>query len=156
MKAIVLYYSKSGNTEKLAARICKDLDCQKLRIQPETEYGNYFSAVARVANEKRKHITPAFVTEIPDLTAYDVVLIGYPIWYQDLPAFVAEFVRQCDVNGKIVIPFATFGTTGIKWTRKTLERICYGAKIQYPFDYGIRKKDNYDEWIGNVRGLLCG
>lgn len=154
MKAIVLYYSKSGNTEKLAERICKDLDCEKLRIQPEKEYGNYFSAVARVANEKRKHITPAFVTEVPDLTAYDVVLIGYPVWYQDMPEFVIEFIRQCDLSGKTVIPFATFGTTGVKWTLKTLVSIWRGAEIKYPFDYGIVKKDNYNEWIHNIQKLL--
>ena len=58
-----------------------------------------------VAKEKAKHIRPAFVSEISDLSAYDVVLIGYPVWYQDLPVFVSEFVRQCDLSGKIVIPF---------------------------------------------------
>lgn len=154
MKAIVLYYSKSGNTEKLAERICKDLDCEKLRIEPEKEYGNYFSAVVRVAKEKRKQITPAFVTEIPDLMAYDVVLIGYPVWYQDMPAFVAEFVRQCDLSCKTVIPFATFGTTGVKWTLKTIMSICEGADVKYPFDYGVIKKDNYDQWLEKTQKLL--
>lgn len=154
MNAIILYYSKSGTTEKLAERICKDLRCGKIRIEPEQEYGSYFSAIARVTKEKKNHVTPAFVTEIPDLTAYDVVLLGYPVWHQDLPAFVAEFIKQCDLNGKTVIPFATFGGTGIKWTMKTLEQICHGAVIKYPFDYGILKKDNYAEWIHNIRSKV--
>ena len=48
MNAIILYYSKSGTTEKPAERICKDLRCGKIRIEPEQEYGSYFSAIARV------------------------------------------------------------------------------------------------------------
>lgn len=75
MKAIVLYYSRSGNTERIAERIHTDL------------------------------------------SAYDVVFL-YPVWAQDMPVFVAEFMKQCDVTGKTVIPFVTYGMTGINWTRK--------------------------------------
>lgn len=154
MKAIVLYYSKSGTTEKLAERVCNDLECNKIKIEPAEKYGSYISAVLRVAKENRKHITPEFVTEIPNLTGYSVILLGYPIWYQDMPAFVTDFIRQCDLTGKTVIPFATFGTTGVKWSMKTLEGVCKGAEIKLPFDYGIMKKDNYCKWIENIQELL--
>lgn len=151
MKAIILYYSRSGNTEKLAKQIQADLNCEMIKIEPEVAYGNYVASCVRATKEKMSTVKPKFVTPIPDLQGYDTVLLGFPIWAQDLPAFVSEFVNQCDLNGKTVIPFATFGMTGLNWTKKTLERVCKGAKIEHPFNYGVFKKDNYRKWLESVK-----
>ena len=153
MSSIILYYSRSGNTERLAQRISNDLNCDMLKIEPEEAYGNYIASCFRVIKENSKKIPPKFITEIPDLSSYDVVLLGFPIWAQDLPVFVSEFVNQCDVQGKTVIPFATFGGTGISWTTKTLERVCKGAEIKLPFNHGMFQKDNYDKWISAIREI---
>lgn len=151
MKPIILYYSRSGNAEKLAQQIKSDLNCDMLKIVPEKAYGNYFASILRVIKEKVSKVSPKFITDIPSLASYDVILLGFPIWAQDLPSFVAEFVRQCDLQGKTVIPFATFGGTGINRAIKTLESVCKGAEIKLPFNYGMSKKDNYDEWISAIR-----
>lgn len=154
MKPIVIYYSRSGNTEKLAKRAQNDLDCPIIKIVPEKAYGNYIESCLRVTKERGKKITPAFVTEIPDLSEYDAILLGYPVWAQDMPAFVAEFMRQCDTNGKLVIPFATYGMTGISWTRKTLDKVCAGAEITLPFQSGMFKKGDYNSWMEAVKKIL--
>lgn len=151
--AIILYYSKSGVTEKLAKRIQADLNCDILKIEPEEEYGSYLASNIRVAKESMKKITPAFRTSIPDLSGYSTILLGYPVWSQKPPAFVSDFMRHCNVKGKTVVPFATFGMTGVKWTLKTVSDCCTGANILHPFDYGIAKKDNYDEWIEKIHKL---
>lgn len=155
MKAIIIYYSRSGNTEKLAKRIQNDLDCDILKIEPEEAYGNYIASCARATKEKYAPAPPKFITEIPDLREYDVVLLGFPIWVQNLPRFVSDFISKCDLAGKKLIPFATFGMTGLNWTAKTLDRVCIGAERVLPFDYGIFKKDDYDTWLGNVKALLA-
>lgn len=125
-----------------------------LKIEPEDEYGNYIASCLRVTKERKNKVTPQFKTNIPDLSEYDVILLGYPVWAQDVPAFVADFVLQCDLKGKTVIPFVTFGMSGVSWTMKTLRKICKNANIAYPYDYGVFKKDNYEKWIENVKGLL--
>lgn len=150
MKPIIIYYSRSGNTEKIALQAQKDLDCEMIKIEPEEAYGNYISSCLRVTKEKRAEVAPAFTTPIPDLSTYDTVLLGYPIWAQDLPRFVSEFVSRCDLSNKVVIPFATYGMSGINWTMKHLKELCKGSIIEYPFDSGVFKKGNYDMWIKQV------
>ncbi len=149
-KTIIIYYSRSGNTEKIALQAQKDLKCNIVKIVPEEAYGNYVASCLRVTKEKKANVAPAFVTPIPDLNGYDMVLLGYPIWAQDIPRFVAEFVSQCDLKNKIVVPFATYGMSGISWTMKHLKEICGGAEIKYPFDSGVFKKGNYDAWIKQI------
>lgn len=146
-----MYYSRSGNTEQLAKRIQSDFSCEMIKIEPEVAYGNYVASCIRATKEKISSVKPQFITPILDLNDYDTVLLGFPIWAQDLPAFVTEFVAQCDLRGKTVIPFATFGMTGLNWTRKTLERVCKGAQLVHPFNYGVFKKDNYDDWLKSIR-----
>lgn len=154
MKSIVIYYSRSGNTEKLAKRIQSDLHCDILKIEPEQAYGNYIASVGRVMNERSKKVIPAFITPIPDLREYDAVFIGFPIWAQDVPAFVAEFIRQCDIKGKIVIPFATYGMSNIQWTMKTLRDLCRDSDMRLPFDQGAFKKQDYNAWIKQVKEIV--
>ncbi len=151
MKALILYYSRSGNTEKLAKQIQQDLSCDLLKIVPEEAYGNYVASCLRVMKERKQNVASAFVTKIPDLTAYDVIFLGYPIWAQDVPMFVSEFVRQCNIKGKTIIPFATYGMSGINWTRKTLDNICQGATIAFPYDSGLLKKGDYAAWMQSVK-----
>ena len=151
MKAIILYYSRSGNTEKLAKKIRDDLNCDILKIVPEETYGNYIESCFRVMKERRKKVIPAFVTEVPDLKDYDIIFLGYPIWAQDVPVFVADFVQKCNINGKVIIPFATYGMSGINWTRKTLDKICKGATIELPYDTGVFKKGDYEAWMESVK-----
>lgn len=98
-------------------------------------------------------MAPAFQTPIPDLREYDVVLPGYPVWAQDMPRFVADFISQCDLADKTVIPFATYGMTGIGWTMKHLKQLCADAQVKFPFDSGVLKKGNYTEWIEKIKSL---
>ena len=153
MNAIIIYYSRSGTTEKLALRAANDLHCDTIKIEPEEEYGNYAAALFRVLKERIGKVAPKFATPIPDLSAYDVVLLGYPIWAYGPPSFVSDFIRQCDLSGKTVIPFSTSGGSNISCTMKTLDEICGGAKILLPYNCGMREKDDYDQWIGKVGKL---
>ena len=156
MKPIIIYYSRSGNTEKLALQAQKDLNCEAVKIIPEEAYGSYISACLRVTKEKKAVVAPAFVTPIPELGKYDVILLGYPIWAQDIPRFVAVFIGRCDLTGKTVIPFATYGMSGINWTMKHLKQVCVGAEIKDPFDSGVIKKGDYAAWIKQVQTECAG
>lgn len=154
MNSIIIYYSRSGNTEKIAKRLQSDLkNIPAIKIEPEEAYGNYIKSCIRVVKENRKKVTPKFTTPIPDLHEYDTVFIGFPIWAQDIPKFVQDFIRQCDIKGKTVIPFATYGMSGISRAKKTLNILFDGSQIKLPFGSGRFKKGNYGEWLAEIEKL---
>ena len=153
MNAIILYYSRSGNTEKLALRAAADLGLDAIKIEPEAAYGVYAASLLRVLKERIAKVVPKFTTPIPNLSAYDTILLGYPIWAYDPPVFVSDFISQCNLVGKTVIPFSTSGGSHISCTMKTLERIGGGATILLPFNHGMRQKDDYAQWIGKLKTL---
>ena len=154
MNAIIIYYSRSGNTEKIAKQLQSDLgNIPAIKIEPEEAYGNYIMSCLCVADESRKNVVPKFITPIPDLKEYDTIFIGFPIWMQDVPVFVQEFIRQCNTSGKIIVPFATYGMSGISWTQKTLDALFDKSQIKLPFDSGVFKKGNYNKWLNEIKNL---
>jgi len=150
VNAIIFYYSNSGKTERLAFKVQNDLKCKISKIEPKLQYGNYIKSVIRFMKNRKNKSAEEFVNEIPNLLPYDTVLIGYPIWGGDMPPFVAAFINQCKLEGKIVIPFATFGGTDISGSIKTLQQVCKEAEIKFPFNYGMSKKDNYENWMQQI------
>ena len=73
MKAIILYCSRSGNTEALAHRVCQTIPCDTLKVEPKEPYGNYLQSILRVRKERKKNIVPETSTPVPDLSSYDTV-----------------------------------------------------------------------------------
>lgn len=104
-----------------------------------------------MSKEKKAPVALEFISPIPDLKDVDVILLGYPIWAQGLPRFVSDFISKCDIKGKTIIPFATYGMSDINWTMKHLKDLCKNATIKYPFDSGVFKKGDYDTWIKQVK-----
>lgn len=64
MKPIIIYYSNSSNTEKIALQVNNDLNCEAIKIIPEEAYGNYISSCLRVTKEKKSPVAPTFITPI--------------------------------------------------------------------------------------------
>ena len=151
MKSVIIYYSKSGRTEKVANRLLKDTGSDIIKVKPKKEYGKYPLAVARVMREKIMRIKPEYINSIPDLSEYDTVFIGYPIWASAPPAFLTSFLKECDFRGKTVIPFATSGMADISSTLVKLKESCRGSVIKYPFT-ATSKKESYKDWISQFNG----
>lgn len=153
MNAIIIYYSRSGNTEKYAKLLHADLGYKLLKIEPEEQYGNYIMSCFRVMKENATKTTPKFITPIPDLTEFDTIFLGYPIWAQDVPKFVQDFICKCNISNKTIIPFATYGMSGINWTMKTLKKMFPDSEIKLPFDNGVLKKGDYQNWLSKIKAL---
>lgn len=154
MKPIILYYSRSGHTEKLAQLIASDMHGEIIRITPEKEYRGFRASVIRVMKERMRKKHPSYITPVPDLKDFDPVFVGFPVWAKDMPHFVAEFLSKCDLSGKTVIPFATFGFSGIRAAEKTLEKVTKGAKIVLPFEDGMIRGGDYRKWRHDVRMMI--
>ena len=71
---------------------------------------------------------PAMAGDVPDVSGYDTVFLGFPIWWYVEPNIVDTFLESCDLSGKRVIPFATSGGSGIGKAEKSLSAHCPGAK----------------------------
>jgi len=151
MKAAIIYFSNSGITEKLAKRIKKDTDGELIRVIPDKEYGGYFISIVKMIGEKITGKTRDFVNDIPDLSEYDTVFVGYPIWGGKAPVILQNFLKKCDLRGKRVIPFATAGASGIKSSVEGLKAVCSGAQVKYPFGTSKRNKGDYRSWMEKVK-----
>ena len=127
-KILVAYFSCTGTTEKVAIAIAKGTGGRLYRITPATAYtsadldwNNKSSrSSVEMADEK---LRPALGGETLDLKDYDVVFLGYPIWWDLCPRPVNTFLEKYDFSGKIVVPFATSGSSSITGSVKQLKKL---------------------------------
>lgn len=140
-KSIVVYFSRGdeeygvgdvhpGNTELLAKEIVKQTSADEFKITPVTPYPtDYMACVDLATKEKNDRARPAYQGDV-DLTEYDTVYLGYPIWWGDLPMIVYTFLENHDFAGKTVIPFNTHEGSGNSGTYQTLQQILPTATLK--------------------------
>ncbi len=112
-KSTVIYYSQNGTTKKIADAIAERYGADVVSVEPRDAYGSYFSSILRAGKEllTKDYIE---VTTLPaDLKDVEVVFVGFPIWYGDMPKFVKDYLVKCKLGERIVVPFATSGANGI-------------------------------------------
>lgn len=109
---LVVYFSATGNTQKVANTIAEQTGGTLFEIRPEQPYTtddlNYCDKTSRVWSEHHDpNYRPAYVGDVENWDQYDTIYIGYPLWWQQAPHVVYSFVEQHNFNGKRVIPFCT-------------------------------------------------
>lgn len=127
-KILVAYFSCTGTTEKVAAVIAKETGGKLYRITPAKTYTSadldwndkLSRSSVEMADEKSR---PALSGETLNLKDYDVVFLGYPIWWDLCPRPVNTFLEKYDFSGKIVIPFATSGSSSIAGSVKQFKKL---------------------------------
>ena len=119
-KTLVVYYSASGNTARVAKDIAEAAGADLFEIVPTEVYTsedlnwtNPDSRVSREHDDESLRDVPLTTTEVPDWDSYDTVFIGYPIWWGIAAWPVDTFVKNNDFTGKTVIPFATSSSSGM-------------------------------------------
>lgn len=117
-KVLVVYFSCTDNTKRIAELIQKNTDADIYRIEAETPYTsadlNYSNSNSRASKEESDDTArPAISGTLPDLSSYDTVYIGYPIWWGQAPKILYTFTESVDLQGKTVIPFCTSASSGI-------------------------------------------
>lgn len=117
-KALVAYFSATDTTERAAKSLAKAASADLYCIAPAVPYTgrdlNWNDSSSRSSVEMGDESSrPALAQDAPDLSAYDVVFIGFPIWWYVEPRIVDTFLESCDLAGKVVVPFATSGGSGI-------------------------------------------
>ncbi|KRN28698.1 flavodoxin [Lactobacillus selangorensis] len=114
-KSIIIYFSRSGSTELLASKIAKQTDADILEIVVKNPYsGNYKKTLARANSERESANYPELDMNVPDLSQYKTVYLGYPIWAMTLSHPMTEFLTDYGsrLSNKKIAPFMTEGGYG--------------------------------------------
>lgn len=128
-KILVAYFSASGETERLARTIAQTTGGDLHEIEPVVRY----TAADLDWNDKRSRSSvemndpssrPAVAGRVGNMDAYGVVFVGFPIWWYVAPTIVSTFLEAYDFSGKIVVPFATSGGSGLGGTEPILHACC--------------------------------
>lgn len=136
-KVLVLYYSQTSNTKAVATEIATRLDADIEEIVPTKPYDEDFQAtIARCMQDREQGVTTEIQPLAADITKYDVVFLGYPVWFGTYAPPVITFLGQVDLSGKKVVPFCTFGSGGLESSMKDLAEAQPKAEI-LP-GYGVR------------------
>ena len=114
---LVAYYSATGTTEKIAGYIHDGIDSDLFEIVPVDPYTSedldYYSGGRCDQENADDSIRPEIVGEIEGMDSYDVIFLGYPIWYGKAPKIIWTFLESYDFSSKVIIPFCTSGSSGI-------------------------------------------
>ena len=136
-KALVLYYSQTNNTKAVAEAIAAKLGADtELIVAVDPYAGGFEETIARCMKEREGGILPDIEPVKANLDDYDVIFLGYPIWFGTYAPPVKTFLSQVDLSGKKVVPFCTFGSGGLESSIKDLAEAQPNAEI-LP-GYGVR------------------
>lgn len=116
-KALVVYFSQSGNTEKVANFIKDATDADLVQLETVKAYPTDYNELLDYAqNEQRQNARPELKTKINNIDEYDVIFLGYPNWWADMPMPIYTFLEEYDLSGKTIAPFVTSGGSGFSNT----------------------------------------
>ena len=135
MKKLVAYFSASGTTKKVAERLSKVAEADLFEIMPKAPYTNadlnWMDKKSRSSLEMAdKSSRPEIVQKSLDMSKYDVIFLGFPIWWYVAPTIINTFLETYDFAGKTIILFATSGGSGFGQTVKFLQKSAPKATIQ--------------------------
>ena len=136
-KVLVVYYSQTSNTKAVATEIATRLNADLEEIVPVELYdGDFQATIERGKKELDEGVHPEIQPIAANVADYDIVFIGYPIWFGTYAPPVMTFLDQVDLNGKKVVPFCTFGSGGMESSCQDLIKAEPGVKV---LDcYGVR------------------
>mgnify|MGYP000843673891 FL=1 len=120
----IVYFSWSGTTRQMAERLSQVSGAPLWRIVPTNPYTRDYDECTDVARQEQNDNTyPTYVGDIDDWSSVKNVLIGYPIWWMDLPQVVKTFINDHDWSGKTVVPFDTSYSSGWSGTPDDIEQM---------------------------------
>ena len=131
-KKLIAYFSASGTTKKAAEHLAKAVGADLFEIKPVVPYSSAdLNCMDKKSRSSVEMNDPAFRLEIaerfPNMTDYETVYIGFPIWWYVAPRIISTFVESYDFSGKTMVPFATSDGSGMGRTVDELKKLCPDA-----------------------------
>lgn len=129
-KTIVVYFSRTGNTEFIAEHIAEKLQADIFKVAAVEDYpSSYKETVDKAKAEKNNNSRPAIKGTLPDLNNYDTIVLGYPIWHGDLPMPMYTFLEQAKADGKNIVPICTHGGGGDYSSDRLIQKALPKSKV---------------------------
>lgn len=149
---LVIYFSKSGNTKKVAEYIAGEINAQTHQITTEKTYPkSYVMTIAESVKEFRKNERLVLTDErIANFSDYKNILIGFPIWCFTCPMAVVSFLEKYDFSGKKIYPFCTSGGSGCDKATAKIREICKGADVHDGIKANTLDKSRISEWLKDL------
>lgn len=147
-KSLVVYFSWSGNTENVAKAIQQQTDSDIFEIIPATPYSDDYNSVVDLAQkEQRENARPSIADSIQNIADYDVVYIGFPNWWGDMPMILYTFFDSYDLSGKTIAPFCTSGGSGLSNTVNEIKKLEPNATVADGLHIGSSSASNPDNAV---------
>ena len=133
-KALVAYFSASGVTGKVAENLASAIGADIYEIKPVQKYSkadlNWMDKKSRSSVEMNDRLSrPAIENKVDQMSDYDVVFVGFPIWWYREPSIIDTFMEAYDFSGKTIVPFATSGGSGLGDSAANMQALAKGSKV---------------------------
>lgn len=157
-RRMIIYHSYSGHTKMIANIIKKKLDCDVLELEPKYEFSSDYDEVVKEYQNNEKDKSTVVIKDINiNLDNYDEIIIGSPVWWYSITPVVREFLKENNLEGKTVIPFAT-NAGWLGGTFKEIEELCKNSSVtnemnivfgSYSDDL-VTSMDEINNWINTL------
>jgi flavodoxin len=133
-KALVSWFSASGVTKKAAEKLAAAAEADLFEIEPVQPYTrkdlNWMDKKSRSTVEMKDRSCRPAIVKAPDVGPYDVIFVGFPVWWYREPSIIDTFMESGDFTGKTVVPFCTSGGSGLGDTPRNLQALAKGAAVE--------------------------
>jgi flavodoxin len=127
---LVAYFSHTGNTREIANQIHERVGGDIFEIVTVDLYPNDYNAcVDKAKQEQNDNSRPVLATKVEKMDSYDVVFVGYPIWWETMPMAVFTFLEEYDFSGKTIIPFCTHEGSDLGSSVEDIKKLCPQSTI---------------------------
>ena len=142
----MIFFTRTNNTLFFANYIIEILNIETYQINPSTPYTTDLNKMLELARQERSNnARPEIKNPLIDISKYDTILLGYPLWHSYLPNIVIHQLEKLNFQGKTIYPFNTYGTTGIGNSTIDIKNYSPEALVKEGFpisDYNIKIKLN--------------
>jgi flavodoxin len=129
-KALVAYFSRSGNTQVIAGVISRSLGADLFEIEPAKPYpADYFETVEQARQERDRGDEPPLKARVPGIAAYQTIFLCFPIWGETAPPVIRSFLTAHDLSAKTLVPVITHGGYGLGSSLAVFRSYAAGARL---------------------------
>lgn len=158
---LVVYYTYTSHTKIIAKKIQKELGCDILELKPHKPYStNYEIVVEDAKQEIAKKYEPKLENINIDLNKYDTIVLGTPVWWYTMAPVIRTFLKNNDLKGKTIIPFAT-NAGWLGTTFEDIKQICIDSQVKddldivfwedYKSNEIVTPIEKIEKWIQNIK-----
>ncbi len=145
-KSLIVYFSHSGNTKKIAQFIQETLNCDSFEVKPAKPYPTDYDTLVNLAREeKNAHFRPELAGTIPNTDNYQTIFVGYPSWWGTMPMPLFTFFEQINCSGKTIVPFTPHEGSRFGQSLRDLQTLCPEAAL-----LDANAKQNVETWLKTI------